>query len=132
MTDEPGFHVFPIVVPLAFRTAFDRGRDAKEDTELILGGATTVAEEDSETAQVVQGTNSMVACFSEGRTYRVNNRNGLLFDGGIGTASRPGGIWRFEHQWIDQPISERAGFRRLRTGWRCRASSDRASGTKNN
>lgn len=110
MTDEPGFHVFPIVVPLAFRTAFDRGRDAKEDTELILGGATTVAEEDTETAQVIQETNSMVACFSEGRTYRVNNRNGLLFDGGIGTASRPGGIWRFEHQWIDRRFQNEPDF----------------------
>ena len=90
--DEPGFQVFPIVVPLGFRTAFDRGRDAKEDTELILSGASTVAEEDTETAQAIGGTNSMVASFSEGRIYRVNNRNGIGFEGGVGTASRPGGI----------------------------------------
>lgn len=102
LLDEPGFRVFPIVVPLGFRTAFDRGRDAKEDIELIFSGASTVAEEDTQSAEAIEGTNSMVACFSEGRIYRVNNRNGLGFAGGIGTAYRGEGIWRFEHQWIDQ------------------------------
>jgi DEAD/DEAH box helicase domain-containing protein len=109
LSDDPGFRVFPIVVPLAFRTAFDRGRDAKEDTELILSGANTVAEEDTETAQTIEGTNSMVASFSEGRIYRVNNRNGLGFEGAIGTASRAGG-WRFEHQWIDSRFQNEPDF----------------------
>jgi hypothetical protein len=97
-------------VPLAFRTAFDRGRDAKEDSELILSSASTVAEEDSEFAQAIAGTNSRVASFSEGRIYRVNNRNGLGFEGCVGTASRPGGIWRFEHQWIDQRFQNQQDY----------------------
>ena len=109
LSDDPGFTVFPIVVPLAFRTAFDRGGDAKESTELILSGATTVAEEDSQTAQAINGTNSMVASLSEGRIYRVNNRNGLGFEGGVGTASRAGG-WRFEHQWIDSRFQNDPDF----------------------
>jgi DEAD/DEAH box helicase domain-containing protein len=110
MLDEPGFRVFPIVVPLAFRTAFDRGRDAKEDTELILSGASTVAEEDTETARAVAGTNSVVACFPEGRIYRLNNRNGLGFEGGVGTAYRGEGTWRFEHQWIDRRFQNEQDF----------------------
>jgi ATP-dependent helicase YprA (DUF1998 family) len=110
LADDPGFRVFPIVVPLAFRTAFDRGRDAKEDTELILSGASNVAEDDAEAAETVENTNSMVSSFSEGRIYRLNNRHGLGFDGGIGTASLPQGGWRFEHQWIDHRFQNEPDF----------------------
>ena len=98
---ENGLQAFPIAVPMAFRTNFGRGQDAKEDSELLIGGAGTVAEQDVSTLAPVAGTNSALSLISEGRVYRVNNRREQGFSGGIGTAKRHNNYDQLEHQWID-------------------------------
>lgn len=100
-TDTPAFRIFAIAVPQAFRTAFTRGEDAKEDGELLISGAGTVAEESQVGTMMVAGTNSALAIVPGGRVYRINTRRGLGFVGGLGTAWWGNNRWRFPHQWID-------------------------------
>jgi len=59
-TEHPadGFQVVPMIVPLGFRTDFTWGDDAKEDGEIIFGGATSIAESDSGPLVQCPGTNS--------------------------------------------------------------------------
>jgi Lhr-like helicase len=102
LDDDPGFRVFPISVPLGFRTAFDPGKDAKEDTELLVSGAGTVAEDDNTSSTRISGTNTTLAFIPEGRVYRVNTRHDQLFSGTVGTASHNDGRYRFDDQWIDE------------------------------
>ena len=52
------------------------------------------------------GTNSAIAFSKLGRVYRVNNRQGLLFSGSIGTAQRGSSGARLENQWIDQRFQD--------------------------
>jgi hypothetical protein len=100
-TDMPAFRIFAIAVPQAFRTAFTRGEDAKEDGELLISGAGTVSEESQVGTTIIAGTNSALAIVPGGRVYRVNTRRGLGFVGGLGTAWWGNNQWRFPNQWID-------------------------------
>lgn len=101
LLDEPhGFRVFRIVVPLGFRTNLGRGFDAPDDDELLIAGASAIAESDASPAQHVGSTNSAVALSRAGRVYRVNDRHGLLFTGQLGSAQRPNGC-ALDNQWID-------------------------------
>jgi len=102
MTGDTAFRVFPIVIPLAFRTDFGRGQDAKEDSELLVGGAGTVAEESINDLCADLDTNTLCAFTAQGRVYRTNTRNGLLFSGTMGTSHWNGGGRQFENQWIDE------------------------------
>jgi ATP-dependent helicase YprA (DUF1998 family) len=99
--DKYPFRRFPVVVPLAFRTPLHRGDDAKEDTDVFLSSASTVAEEHSAQMQAVDQTNSDLSFVADGRVFRVNNRRDLGFSGGLGTASLRSGAFEFNHQWID-------------------------------
>ena len=104
--DDPGFRVFEVAVPKGFRTSFGPGEDAKEDSEFILAtGAGSVAESDPEPCEPVEETNSSIKLSPSGRVFRVNNRRGQLFRGGVGTASWQIGNKRYhemQHQWIDE------------------------------
>lgn len=97
-----GFRVFEFAVPAAFRTALDRGDDAKEDTDLLIGGAGTVAESDQIASTEVNGTNSSVGFSDSGRVLRINTRRNQLFTGAVGTASLVRRIHLFPSQWIDR------------------------------
>lgn len=102
LLDEPhGFRVFRIVVPLAFRTNLGRGFDAPDEDEILVAGASAIAESDASSAQHVTSTNSAVALSRAGRVYRVNDRRGLLFIGQLGSARRPHGR-ALDDQWIDE------------------------------
>jgi DEAD/DEAH box helicase domain-containing protein len=107
LQDDPGFRVFRIGVPLAFRSSLGPGEDAKEDSEFLLTtGAGSVAESDPGPCAPVLATNSATSLSPHGRVFRINNRRGQLFTGAIGIAS-----WqdRAGHrhnelpgQWIDE------------------------------
>ena len=102
LQDDPGFRVFPIAVPLAFRTSLARGTDAKADGEFLVTGAGSVAEFDPSPCDPVPGTNSSIRLTTQGRVFRVNNRRNNLFEGAIGTASLSRHKSELPHQWIDQ------------------------------
>jgi Lhr-like helicase len=101
MAASPGFRVFQIGVPLGFRTDFGPGSDAKEDNEILVIGASTVAQSDPTPPQPVEGTNSSTRFTYTGRVFRINHRNDRLFEGAIGTASLSRGRLAVQDQWID-------------------------------
>lgn len=96
------FRVFQVAVPLAFRTALNRGKDAKEDSEVLISGAGTVAESDQSPNTPVAETNCSVAFSPAGRVFRINTRRGQLFGGALGTAWLAPDRYRFPHQWVDE------------------------------
>lgn len=102
LNDDPGFHVFQIAVPLAFRTSLGPGKDAKEEGEFLVTGVSSVAESDSKPSEPVAGTSTSLAFTTAGRVYRVNSRKSTLFRGAAGTASLARGKHELSHQWIDE------------------------------
>jgi hypothetical protein len=105
--DDPGFRVFRIAVPLAFRSCLGPGEDAKEDSEFFLTtGASSVAESDPGPCSPIPGTNSAISLSPHGRVFRINNRRGQLFIGATGTASWQDRAGRrhheLPHQWVDE------------------------------
>ena len=103
---DPAFRTFQFAVPLAFRASLGPGNDALEDAEFLPTGVSTVAESDSSPCTPVSGTNSSISFTKSGRVYRVNDRQGRLFTGAIGTAQRSSSGRRLENQWIDARFQE--------------------------
>lgn len=99
---ENGLRVFEIVVPSAFRTSFSHGVDAKADDEFLPRGTSSVAERTDQPPVVVPGTNTGLIPTSGGHVYRVNDRAGRLFTGGLGSARWSRGGVTLSHQWIDE------------------------------
>jgi hypothetical protein len=95
------FTKFEVVAPAAFRTPFDRGQDARVDTELTYGGAATLAEDSNIDPVQPEGTNTAIRLDRKGTVYRVNDRNKLQFRGALGHAALGAHTWEFDHQWID-------------------------------
>lgn len=110
-TENPvdGFQVVPMVVPLGFRTDFTWGEDAKEDGEIVFGGATSIAESDSGPLVACHGTNSALALSASGRVLKLNDRRGRLFEGNLGDASFLTGNSSLPNQWIDSRFHEPDG-----------------------
>ena len=118
-TDDstPAFRTFQFAVPLGFRASLGPGSDAQEDAEFLSTGVATVAESDQQPCQPVGGTNSAISFSSSGRVYRVNNRNGLLFKGAIGTTQRGNNRQqRLESQWIDERFQQADQLRFTQVG----------------
>lgn len=102
-TSEEGFKTpFKWAVPLAFRTKFDRGDDAKVDQELIITGVGSVAETkpNDKSFNPISATNTSTAFASDGRVFRINDNRGQLFRGTWGIVESYGG--KLESQWIDE------------------------------
>jgi DEAD/DEAH box helicase domain-containing protein len=98
---DPAFRVFPIAVPLGFRTDFTWGEDAKEEADNLVTGVGSVAESDPTPPTPRGGTNSSTAISTSGRVLRVNDQRGRLFVGGRGTASFVSNPSSIADQWID-------------------------------
>jgi DEAD/DEAH box helicase domain-containing protein len=99
---ENAFRVFEIVVPSAFRTSFSHGVDAKADDEFLPRGTSSVAERTDQLPEVISGTNTGLISTSGSHVYRVNDRAGRLFKGGLGSARWSRGGVTLSHQWIDE------------------------------
>jgi DEAD/DEAH box helicase domain-containing protein len=112
--EQPAFRVFQFGVPLAFRTSFDRGDDAKEEGELLATGVASASEADPEPCMQIAETNSSLAYSSSGRVYRVNTRRGELFRGALGTAVIRG--QRLDYQWLDERFQSDDGIEFIPTG----------------
>lgn len=92
-----GMNIFQIAVPAAFRTDFGRGKDARDDSEFLPSGLSSLA--DSKTGGVVDTRNigNTRSVFTTGRVFRLNSNRGDCFNGAEGQTRRPGVL---EHQWI--------------------------------
>lgn len=99
--EAAGCRAFPVVVPVAFRTTFARGGDAKEDGDQYTGSASSQALRASVSVERPSGTNSDLFFLRPGRIYRINDNRGNLFRGSEGTASLQRGTYRLQRQWID-------------------------------
>ena len=99
---ENALRVFEIVVPSAFRTSFSHGVDAKAEDEFLPCGTSSVAERTDQLPVVVPGTNTGLIPTSGSHVYRVNDRAGRLFTGGLGSARWSRGGVTLSHQWIDE------------------------------
>jgi hypothetical protein len=75
------------------------GSDAREDEDVVSGGAASVAESDPQPAHHLTGTNTALSLSESGRVYRLNTRKGELFTGSIGTTTFEN--FNLDHQWID-------------------------------
>jgi len=93
----------PIAVPLAFRTDLSRGKDAKEDMDIMYGIPSLLAESITVRFHQVGCTNSMVSLSQDGRVWRINDNAGKLFEGAISTTSlpKPNSNNSLDYQWID-------------------------------
>jgi hypothetical protein len=99
---ENAFRIFEIVVPSAFRTSFSRGVDAKAEDEFLPRGSSSIAERTEALPRYVPGTNTGLVATFGGRVFRINDRAGRLFSGGLGTARWSRGGVTLPHQWIDE------------------------------
>jgi hypothetical protein len=101
-TDEKGFRVFPWAVPLAFRTSLNPGSDAKDEYDVLIAGAGSVAETKPQKFDPIPNMNTEVAFSASGRVFRINDNRGQLFKGATGTASFSRGEKLLPNQWIDE------------------------------
>jgi len=99
---DNAFRLFEIVVPSAFRTSFSHGADAKADDEFLPRGTSSVAERTDASPTFVSGTNTALLPTFGGHVFRINDRAGRLFRGGLGTARWKRGGVTLSHQWIDE------------------------------
>ncbi len=99
-TDPQPFTVFRVAAPAAFRTSFDRGDDARIDSELILGSATILSEESAAPPRTPAETNTVLRFDRRGMVYRMNDRNRRYFRGAKGNAVHSN--WPFDDQWIEE------------------------------
>jgi len=102
--ETPAFRVFQFAVPLGFRTSLAPGSDAKEEGEILVTGAASVAESDPDPCTLIAGTNSALGYSASGRVYRLNDRRGELFRGQLGSTQRAQQV--LEHQWIDERFQD--------------------------
>jgi len=105
-TQEDGFRTFQWAVPLAFRTSLGRGSDARDEDELIVAGAGSVAESEPQNFELIPNTNTTTAFAESGRVFRVNDNRGHLFRGAIGTASLSRNRLELQNQWIDERFQQ--------------------------
>jgi len=108
-TEDEGFRIFQWAVPLAFRTSLSRGSDARDEDELIVAVAGSVAESQPqhfENFELIENTNTNATFARTGRVFRVNDNRGLLFRGAMGTASLTKNRLELPDQWIDDRFQQ--------------------------
>lgn len=103
-TEEQGFRIFKWAVPLAFRTSLNRGSDAKEEHDVLISSAGSVAESQPQNFNLVPNTNTQTAFSENGRVFRVNDNRGNLFKGAIGKSyfGYDKNEKMLDCQWIDE------------------------------
>jgi hypothetical protein len=78
-TVEQGLRAFPWAVPLAFRTSLNPGADAKDEYEVLVTGAASVAESQlRQKFDLVDGTNTTKAFSASGRVFGYQLKAGHL------------------------------------------------------
>ncbi len=117
LDDSHLFTEYPIATPQAFRTDLTRGDDAREDSNVIFGIPSAVAES-SGSSQVLNlgGTNCRVSLSDTGRIWRINDNSGSLFRGRIVQTPPPPDRFPgqtppppLSHQWIAEDYLPQVG-----------------------
>ena len=106
-TNEQGFRIFQWAVPLAFRTSLNPGADAKDEYDILISGAGSVAESKPQDFDLVKNTNTQIAFSKSGRVFRVNDNRGKLFNGATGNATFGRGEKILQYQWIDERFQKK-------------------------
>jgi DEAD/DEAH box helicase domain-containing protein len=96
---EASFSTVEVAIPKGFRTDFSSGEDAKEEGELLVTGASSLAESENTKLTPFEGTNTSLGFSFKGRIFKVNDRGGQLFTGAVGSVTAKGVT--LQHQWID-------------------------------
>lgn len=109
----PNFKTFNAVIPLAFRTDFSPGQDAREGLRKTFGSAATAENLASGFSQIGQ-LNCDVAFVPDHLVWKINDRYGELFSGSLltteGNIGRDGQFYprvRLQSQWIGNDFIDR-------------------------
>ena len=97
-------NIFEIAVPKAFRTNFTKGKDAKEDTDIITGTPSLLLESQENDYILKDFTNSMIEFSDNSWVWRINNNGGKLFTGCLLNSEKP----ELTEQWIDSRFIDEA------------------------
>jgi Lhr-like helicase len=99
--DDPAHvHVFQFAVPAGFRTALDRGADAKDEGEFLVTGIGSVAVPGEADLKKIEQTNTQIQFSDRELVYRINDRRNELYSGA--TCSVKYRERTIDHQWIDE------------------------------
>jgi hypothetical protein len=107
--EDFGLRVFRIVVPKAFRTRLGWGQDAAEENQFLVSGSASFAELSRDPLEPVPNTNSARGLNVQGSVYRLNDRDGQFFRGGVGTVRRGDGRI-LDDQWVDERFQQDPGL----------------------
>ena len=108
--DTELFSQFQIVTPQAFRTDLTWGNDAREDSDVVFGIPSALAESSgSPDVAILDNTNCHVSLAGEGRIWRINDNSGRLFAGRVVQTPPPPASGQtpspppvLAHQWIGE------------------------------
>ena len=111
------FSQFQITTPQAFRTDLSRGKDAREDSDIVFGIPSALAETSgSQDVSILKNTNCRISLAEDGRIWRINDNSGRLFSGKViqtpppptsdQTLSPPPVL---THQWIAEDYLPQSG-----------------------
>ncbi len=114
MDDEGSFVEHQITTPLAFRTDFSRGDDARDDDNVHFGIPSALAETSLRLVTTSpEGSNFVTSLSDDGRVWRINDNSGNLFKGSLGNTPPPPSsetrVPPLEHQWIDTRFKDSSG-----------------------
>ena len=115
--DTELFSQFQIVTPQAFRTDLTWGSDAREESDVVFGIPSALAETlGNQDVTVLENTNCRVALAGEGRIWRINDNSGRLFGGRViqtppppASGQTPSPPPVLAHQWIAEDYLPQQG-----------------------
>ena len=95
-----GMNIFEIAVPAAFRTDFGRGKDARDDSEFLPSGLSSLADSKTGGGTDMRNVGNARSVFTTGRVFRLNSNRGNCFEGVEGE-TRYSSL-RIRSQWIER------------------------------
>ncbi|HDX9659956.1 TPA: DEAD/DEAH box helicase [Bacillus toyonensis] len=88
MPEGENFKSYWVAIPLAFRTDFSEGMNAKEEDWTFTGTPSSIAEGRICSFRNMSHSNTQVSLSQDGRVWRINDNDGNLYTGGIVTTNK--------------------------------------------
>lgn len=82
------FRIYDVAIPLAFRTDFSEGMNAKEEDYTFTGIPSSIAEGQISPFKDIPGSNTQLNLNTDGRVWKINDNGGKGFTGGITTTNK--------------------------------------------